>query len=747
MMKWKKISECHQNTGGKENTGHIITEDRTKGGMRIRPGIFAASAAICLVVSSLTAGCGFGKKAAETSPAAADERTEQTQTAQQTQTPQETEESRDEGIKYPDNCILYFKDDSGLARLKADMEAGEIPVDCKVLYDESGTRPVVTVTDPEKIREIYDRLTQVTVGEKSSRSITDSYHHVTFHLRNDSFVAVRFEGENLLCWGQENYEAQGASSLWTYIRGLQDEVMEKTAKDESSDSGQGSSSGKKSTDNASETQKEKDAAKDQKKDQNKNDNDSKQSSSGQSDSRDNSGKNEDVWNQDSQYEKEPEKKDASSSGKAGAGGSGIEIIGYSDDDDGVQTSNIEKEEDPEENKVKVSGQSGIRTETPPVSADTENQQPQETTAAEAQQPQETTAAEAQQSQETTAAEAQQSQETTAAEAQQSQETTATQDPQPQEISAKEKALAEQAYSEIVRAYAVILGQDADKFIKDYESGKVGANENNAPGTTGKADKNLNYRLLYEHFRNPEYDKVFYGFKDYNGDGIQELVLALGDNEYSRVWTAYTFDGKNAVELFRDHFSLDYRITLSVLEDKSFLIRASGGASAGRVTICRINKSRNGLEMIVEYEYDEQKNGNTDYISTKAAENAQSSEGSTGEGNEQMPQRMTQDEYNKRIAGRASSAEEGISFKILAADVKSSESADDKKSDEKNNPESGQESESEDGEETDAGSGGTAEGLETADSDDEDSGEEEETDTDGEDSGEEEEADPDDEESE
>lgn len=159
--------------------------------------------------------------------------------------------------------------------------------------------------------------------------------------------------------------------------------------------------------------------------------------------------------------------------------------------------------------------------------------------------------------------------------------------------------------------------------------------------------------------------MFYGFRDYNGDGVQELVIALGNDDYRSVWTVYTFDGKNAVELFKDHFGLDYRVTLSVLEDKTFLIRASGGASAGRVTICRINKALNGLEMIAEYEYDEQKNGNTDLISTGAAEGSQSSEDGGNENSEEkLPQRMTQDEYNERYSKKASSAEEGISFKVL-----------------------------------------------------------------------------------
>ncbi|MDO5132291.1 MAG: hypothetical protein Q4D81_04810, partial [Eubacteriales bacterium] len=211
-------NDTKMKSGVQSGTGCLFSDKKPRRRKILtRPAVIAAAIALCLL-----AAC--GKK--ETGGS------EEIPAEQTAQTPQEAGSSGEgrEAIPVPDNSILLFKEDSGFARLREDMESGDTPVECNVLYDEGGARQGVTVDDPEVIRELYTCLAAVTVGEKSDESAADCRHHITFRLRNDTYVGVGFEGESLLCWGQESYTVRGAAPLWAYVRMLQDEAMEKTAK-------------------------------------------------------------------------------------------------------------------------------------------------------------------------------------------------------------------------------------------------------------------------------------------------------------------------------------------------------------------------------------------------------------------------------------------------------------------------------------------------------------------------------------
>ena len=189
----------------------MILKEKRKKGVRL-----LATAAV--VVCMLTA-CGFGKG----KESAKDNKAAQEETAAENNTPSS-------GSEIAENSIVNFNNDKAYARLKSDMEKGDTPIECNVLYDVGGARPDVTVTDETKIKEIYDQLAKITVGEKRSRSVTDSYHHITFRLRNDTYVSFYFEGEDLFCWEKDNYAVSGGSALWYTVRGLQDTAMEEAAK-------------------------------------------------------------------------------------------------------------------------------------------------------------------------------------------------------------------------------------------------------------------------------------------------------------------------------------------------------------------------------------------------------------------------------------------------------------------------------------------------------------------------------------
>ena len=168
-----------------------------------------------LTVCMLTA-CSFGGKGSSKEPASTQNQTVTQQGGSQQGGSQKSEPAVSE------NSIVNFQNEKGFVKLREDMKNGDIPIECNVLYDEEGSRPDVTVTDQETIRNIYGQLADITVGDKTDMSVTDSYHHITFRLRNDTYVSFYFEGEDIFCCGEDNYTVSGSRNLWNTVRQLQD---------------------------------------------------------------------------------------------------------------------------------------------------------------------------------------------------------------------------------------------------------------------------------------------------------------------------------------------------------------------------------------------------------------------------------------------------------------------------------------------------------------------------------------------
>ena len=122
--------------------------------------------------------------------------------------------------------LMFFLDDAGVAKLRADMEAGRTPAEVNVLYDASGTRPELIIDDPEQIQEIYRLFSQMLVPEEGKAfSVTDSYHHVIFTLEDGTTVSFSFEGDRAFCYGQDLIPVSDLGGLWPYVQQLQDEKM------------------------------------------------------------------------------------------------------------------------------------------------------------------------------------------------------------------------------------------------------------------------------------------------------------------------------------------------------------------------------------------------------------------------------------------------------------------------------------------------------------------------------------------
>ena len=122
--------------------------------------------------------------------------------------------------------LIWFVDTDEVAQLRSDMQEGRIPTSCNVLYDQSGTLPDVTVTDPDAIRAIYELVQGMVVPESGrAMSVTDSYHHVIFTLQDGTRAAFNFEGVHNLYWNGKNYPVANDDGLWALVRQLQDEQI------------------------------------------------------------------------------------------------------------------------------------------------------------------------------------------------------------------------------------------------------------------------------------------------------------------------------------------------------------------------------------------------------------------------------------------------------------------------------------------------------------------------------------------
>lgn len=113
--------------------------------------------------------------------------------------------------------ILVFDKSDGAKKLMTAFDKGTIE-SATVLYDEMGANAPYETTDQEEIRTIIKELKNVTVGEKSEMSITDSYHFVAFTFEDGTSYGYHFEGTNLLSYGSDNYDIAGGGDLFRYMQ-------------------------------------------------------------------------------------------------------------------------------------------------------------------------------------------------------------------------------------------------------------------------------------------------------------------------------------------------------------------------------------------------------------------------------------------------------------------------------------------------------------------------------------------------
>ena len=87
--------------------------------------------------------------------------------------------------------------------------------------------------------------------------------------------------------------------------------------------------------------------------------------------------------------------------------------------------------------------------------------------------------------------------------------------------------------------------------------------------------------------NPVRNQLYYGFYDFDGNGIPELVIAAGDDTWQQPAGIYAFDGERMRYLCKDH-PLGERAYLTYFQAGVFAVQGSGGAAVGEVAIWKIN---------------------------------------------------------------------------------------------------------------------------------------------------------------
>ena len=629
-----------------------------------------------LTVCMLTA-CGFGGKGSSKEPASTQNQTVTQQSGSQQGGSQKSEPAVSE------NSIVNFQNEKGFVKLREDMKNGDIPIECNVLYDEEGSRPDVTVTDQETIRNIYGQLADITVGDKTDMSVTDSYHHITFRLRNDTYVSFYFEGEDIFCCGEDNYTVSGSRNLWNTVRQLQDVAIREKQNQtrnqtQTADQSQSQQSG------TSKTGGTKEGTKDGTKAENSSDKDSTKENRVTGDISDETKEGKDVSTSGTGQitgvgKAAPEEAQTAGTGTgvsgendghsaAGDGGSSGSYTGLQENKGTDIASETPSGQETDQHSG-ISGQKSTETgSNTGTSSDTDTQTGSNPAGPTDKAGTADTTEVAGTAGIADTAEAAGTAGTAGIAG--TADTAATAAPAQELADPALNPAMEAAYTEIVRAYAKVLKVDRETFMELFSQGyyspqapdagttpdaepvpdaEAASDAEPAPdaeaasdgGTASDAeaasvagleadtesapdaepvpdasqapayDERINYEMFLDMYTDAVPGEVMYGLHDYNADGVQELVIAVGDGERRTVRAMYTFDGSKAVSLFTGDLTPAYRVDIFLQPDSTFLVHASGGAMSGGDTICRIADDRSGLKIIAEYEYDAVKYGNMD----------------------------------------------------------------------------------------------------------------------------------------
>ena len=129
--------------------------------------------------------------------------------------------------------------------------------------------------------------------------------------------------------------------------------------------------------------------------------------------------------------------------------------------------------------------------------------------------------------------------------------------------------AEEAYRGITAEYQTVLGVDSATFL-------------NAPDNYFNGD---HMAIRYYHMYHG--DNFYYAYMDIDGNGMEELLIGFGPEDYIRFVDLYGFDGERAVQLI-DEPTLGDRSMLALLADDTLYLAGSSSATETSHTYLKVD---------------------------------------------------------------------------------------------------------------------------------------------------------------
>ena len=114
--------------------------------------------------------------------------------------------------------------------------------------------------------------------------------------------------------------------------------------------------------------------------------------------------------------------------------------------------------------------------------------------------------------------------------------------------------------------------------------------------------------------NPVRNNLYYGYYDFDTNGVPELVIAAGDDSWQQPMAIYAYDGAKMVYLCKEQ-ALGERATVSYV-DGTFVVRASGGAATGSVTVYAIGPDGYTTWILASADYEFDAGGNVTLTPTE-----------------------------------------------------------------------------------------------------------------------------------
>ncbi len=121
----------------------------------------------------------------------------------------------------------------------------------------------------------------------------------------------------------------------------------------------------------------------------------------------------------------------------------------------------------------------------------------------------------------------------------------------------------------------------------------------------------------------QYDGVYLysGRFDFDGNGVPELIMAVGDEQYRQPIGIYAFDGGKLVYLCKEK-ALGDRASVRVSSDGDLTVTGSSGAASGGVIVYRIGSDGYSTDILDRYEYEFQPDNSvriTNHVGSMSAE--------------------------------------------------------------------------------------------------------------------------------